>query len=153
MRILQNRQLLRDFDAARAAVMAREQSMSTGMQYGIAIPHGRTDAVDRLVCAIGLKKGGVDFDSIDGKPCSIFVLALSPEKSSAPQMQFMSMISQILDTDGREALLACETPEEMFAVLVGEDMSRRVLGEHGVSAVGRAMRAIAEKLKDKLRRD
>lgn len=110
---------IKDLDAARAAVWERESSMSTGMQHGVAIPHGRTDAVDRLVCAIGLKKEGIDFGSLDGEPTKIFVLTLSPARTPAPHVQFMSTITQILDQEGRAILLACETPGGMYKILVG----------------------------------
>ena len=110
---------IRDVDAARAAVLAREETMSTGMQYGIAIPHGRTDEVTRLVCAVGIKHGGVDFTSIDGQPCRIIVLTLAPVSKAAPHMQFMSMIGQVLNERGRTTLLACRTADEMYSVLIG----------------------------------
>ncbi|HCL00130.1 MAG TPA: sodium:proton exchanger [Candidatus Marinimicrobia bacterium] len=115
--LMNQRGLINDFKAARRAVYNREESMSTGIQFGIAIPHGRTDAVQKLVCAIGLKPEGVDFNSIDGKPSQIFVLTLSPETASAPHMQFMSMISQALDENGRKALLECKTARQMYEVL------------------------------------
>ncbi len=106
-------------DDALQAVMEREESMSTGMQYGIAIPHGRTDAVDSLVCAIGIQPSGVDFDAVDGKPSRIIVLTLSPRNAASPYMQFMSMISQALNEQGRAALLACDNEDDMYAVLTG----------------------------------
>lgn len=109
-----------DLPAARAAVLEREASMSTGMQYGVAIPHARTDAVDRLICALGIHHEGIDFDSIDEKPTHIVVLTLSPTGVAAPHMQFMSMVSQALDQRGRTALLACDTADEMYAVLTGQ---------------------------------
>jgi len=108
---------------AREAVLSREESMSTGMQYGIAIPHGRTDAVGELVCAVGLKPEGIDFDSMDERLSRIFVLALSPLSAAAPHMQFMSTISQVLDEQGRTALLACDTAQEMYGVLTGERLA------------------------------
>ncbi len=110
---------LKDTADARRAVFAREENMSTGMQFGIAIPHGRTDAVDSLVCAIGIKPDGVDFDAVDGRPSRIFVLTLSPQSSAAPHMQFMSMVSQVLNVQGRRALLGCDDEDEMYAVLSG----------------------------------
>ncbi len=110
---------IKDVEDARKAVMAREESMSTGMQYGVAIPHGRTDAVKGLVCAVGIKPGGVDFSAIDGEPSDIIVLTLSPKTTAAPHVQFMSMISQALNVKGREALRACEKPKEMYKVLAG----------------------------------
>jgi len=109
--------LIQDIDEARAAVMAREATGSTGMQHGIALPHGKTNTVEQIVCAIGLKPDGIDFDSLDGEPSRIFVLVLSPKDGSGPHIRFLSTISQILDEQGRAALLTSSTPEEMYAFL------------------------------------
>ncbi len=117
LEVLNQNGLIKNFNGAKKAVFDREESMSTGIQFGIAIPHGRTDAVQRLVCAIGLKPEGVDFNSIDGKPSQIFVLTLSPESASAPHMHFMSMVGQALDENGRKALLTCKTSKQMYEVL------------------------------------
>jgi len=124
LEVLHRKGAVRDLADARKAIWDREQSMSTGMQHGIAIPHGRTDAVSRLACAVGVKPDGVDFASIDGEPSKIIVLTLSPRSGSSPHVQFMSMISQILNAEGRRWLLACETPEDMLAVLSGEPRLR-----------------------------
>ncbi|MBM4142175.1 MAG: sodium:proton exchanger [Lentisphaerae bacterium] len=109
--------VVRDAAPALAAVLAREKTGSTGMQHGIALPHGKTDAVDRIVCAVGLKKHGVDFDSLDGEPSRIFVLVLSPKDVSGPHVRFLATISRVLDEEGRAALLGCNTPAEMRAAL------------------------------------
>jgi len=122
--ILDREGLIRDLDRAREAVWERERNLSTGMQHGIAIPHGRTDAVKELVCAIGLKRGGIDFGSLDGEPSRIFVLVLCPESSAAPYIQFISTISQILDEEGRRNLLACTRPRQMMAALKGARIVR-----------------------------
>ena len=126
LNILDQNGLIRNMNDARNAVLTREEGMSTGMQFGIAIPHGRTDAVDQLICAVGIKPESVDFKSIDGKPSKIIILTLSPKKASAPHMQFMSMISQALNEKGRKALLACKTPEEMFNVLTKSKTTTKV---------------------------
>ncbi|MEI8353984.1 MAG: PTS sugar transporter subunit IIA [Lentisphaerota bacterium] len=115
--VLYENDLIRDRHEARRAVFAREQNLSTGLEHGIAIPHGRTDAVDRLVCAIGLKPEGIDFGSMDDIPTRIVILVLAPQNVSAPQLQFISLISQTLNDQGRAALLTCDTSEEMLAVL------------------------------------
>ena len=109
---------VKDARAARKAVWEREESMSTGLQYGVAIPHGKTDTVDRLVCAVGLKKGGVDFDAMDGQPSKIFVLTLSPKSKPAPHIQFMSTISRILNDAGRERILACANAGEIHRAFI-----------------------------------
>ena len=108
--------LVRDREAARQAVLEREASMSTGLQYGVAIPHGRTDAVGRLVCAVGVKPEGVDFEAIDGEPSRIFVLTLSPKRKPAPHVQFMSTVSQVLNETGRKRILATDGAEEIYRV-------------------------------------
>ena len=106
LEVLARNGLVTDIDAARQAVRRREESMSTGLQYGVAIPHGRTDTVNRLVCAVGIKPDGLDFDAIDGQPSRIFILTLSPESKPAPHVQFMSTVSQVLNADGRDRILA-----------------------------------------------
>ncbi len=108
---------LDDIEDARKAVLSREKSMSTGMQFGLAIPHGKTDVVDKIICVIGVKKQGIDFDSLDKVPSNIFVLALSPASSPAPHMQFMSTMSQALDDATRNNLLNCNSNKEMYNIL------------------------------------
>ena len=125
LEILNQHGCIKNLEDARQAVLAREASMSTGIQFGIAIPHGRTDGVDCLVCAIGLKPGGIDFEAIDKQPSTIFVMVLSPRSATAPHMQFMSMVSQALNEEGRKALLRCKTRDEMFGVLAGADCHGR----------------------------
>ena len=116
--ILAQNELVQDLDAARQALWQRERSMSTGLQYGVAIPHGRTDSVPQLVCAVGITREGVDFDSMDGEPSRIFVITLSPQSKPAPHIQFMSTISQILNSAGRERVLACQTASEICGIFV-----------------------------------
>jgi len=109
--------LVMDRERAVQAVFEREQGLSTGLEFGLAIPHARTDAVSRLVCAVGLKKEGLDFDAADGKPARIVVLVLAPDNAATPQLQLIAQVCRMLDEKGRAALLACETPEDMFGVL------------------------------------
>ncbi|TFH18112.1 MAG: sodium:proton exchanger [Lentisphaerales bacterium] len=117
--MLQQASELGNLDEARSAVWAREQSMSTGMQFGVAIPHGKSDSVAGLVCAIGIKREGVEFDSIDGEPSRIFVITLSPKNAVAPHLKFMSTVSQVLSREGRERVLACDTADQIYDVLIG----------------------------------
>lgn len=111
--------LVMDRERAVQAVFEREQGLSTGLEHGLAIPHARTDAVTRLVCAVGLKREGLDFDAADGKPTRIVVLVLAPDHAATPQLQLIAQVCRQLDEKGRASLLACETPEDMFTVLAG----------------------------------
>ena len=104
--------------SALQAVLEREEKMSTGMQNGIAIPHGKTDAVDELQVAVAIKRDGVDFDCMDGQPAKIFIMTLSPESRVGPHIQFLAEISKLLSRpDLREQLTACATADEMLKLL------------------------------------
>jgi Kef-type K+ transport system membrane component KefB/mannitol/fructose-specific phosphotransferase system IIA component (Ntr-type) len=108
---------VRDVEDARRVVWEREQSMSTGLQRGIAIPHGRTDSVNVLVCAVGIKREGLDFESLDGRPSRIIVLTLSPRSSPGPHVQFMSEISQALTEEACDRILATTDAETIYRLL------------------------------------
>ncbi len=105
-------------EEALKAVLEREAKMSTAIQNGVAIPHAKTDSVNELVTAVGLKPKGVDFQSLDGKPSQIFILTLSPQSKLGPHIQFLSAISQSLDEASvRRALLRARTPQEIVDLL------------------------------------
>ena len=109
---------LPDPKAALHAVLERERRMSTGMQSGVAIPHGKTVSVTRTVVAVALKKEGIDFQSMDGQPARIFVMTLSPVKEMETHIHMLSVLGTLLTrSDVRERLLACSTEEEMKRTL------------------------------------
>jgi len=108
---------IKDREAAMEAVLTREEKMSTGMENGIAIPHGKTDSVDNLIIAVALKKEGVDFDSMDGQVSTIFIMTISPQSRSGPHIQFSAEVSKVLkEPEAREMLLAARTVEEVIRV-------------------------------------
>ncbi|MCM1320824.1 MAG: fructose PTS transporter subunit IIA [Bacteroides sp.] len=107
------RQLLDD-------VQARERTMSTGMQNGIALPHAKSDGVQSLCVAVGIKKSGIDFDSLDGKPAKIFVMIASPKKTSAPHLQHLASMATVLrDPQFTEKLADTQTAADVVALLRG----------------------------------
>lgn len=116
--VLRSRGVLRDLDAARKAVWERESAMSTGLQFGVAIPHGRCDCVEKLVCAVGIKRKGLDFAAFDGKPSHIFLLTLSPRSKPSPHIQFMAAVSRALNSGGRERVLAAKDPAGIRAAFL-----------------------------------
>ena len=109
-----------DRDAACTAVKNRESKMSTGMQDGIAIPHGKSETVATLVAAVGIHRRGIDFDAIDKQPCTIFILTISPTNRTGPHIQFLAEISRLLNNASvRQQLLEADTPESMIEILTG----------------------------------
>ena len=122
---------IQDREAAGQAIWEREQKMSTALEAGIAIPHGKTDSVTKLVCVVGIAREGVPCDSMDGEPSRIFVMTLSPKTRPAPHIQFMATITQILNPAGRMLLLEAQTPADILAYLTGgtTPANRRILGQ------------------------
>ena len=104
------------------SVMEREAQMSTGMKNGIAIPHGKTDAVSELYAAAGVSAEPVDFDSLDGEPSRIFVMTISPASRTGPHLQFLAEVSRILTREGlRERIAAAETSSELLELFIQGD--------------------------------
>jgi mannitol/fructose-specific phosphotransferase system IIA component (Ntr-type) len=110
-----------DRELAVSDVLHREATMSTGMQHGVALPHAKTDAVKTLCVAVGIKKGGVDFDSIDGEPSRLFILIISPKKTSGPHVQFLAAVGAVLkDESTREKIIGTQTYPEVVRLLQGK---------------------------------
>lgn len=107
---------IKDKENVLEAVWERESTMSTGMQYGVAIPHSRTDAVNRITVAIGFKHSGIDFQALDGLPSRVIILLLSPLDEVSPHIQFLSAISTYLNTqENVNRLLRCENIEAIYS--------------------------------------
>lgn len=104
------------------ALMARESLGSTAIGQGIAIPHAKSDCVEKLVAAFGLSKMGVDFDSLDGEPVYIFFLLVAPQDSAGPHLKALARISRLLkDKYFRDNLRACQEDKAIIKIISQED--------------------------------
>lgn len=107
-----------DRDEVLVKLLAREAKMSTGMQYGVAIPHAKTDSVKKLFGLIAISQEGVPFGSLDGAPSTIFVLTLSPPADTNSHIKFLAEVSRRLSSRRiRERLLESKTTQEMVAAI------------------------------------
>jgi PTS system fructose-specific IIC component/PTS system nitrogen regulatory IIA component len=79
------------------AIQDREAKMSTGIKRGIAIPHGKTNAVDQVCGVLGISKKGIDYDALDGNPVHLFFLILAPEKDSETHLRLLKRLAALLD--------------------------------------------------------
>ena len=96
----------------------REANTSTGMQDGIALPHAKTSSIEQVVAAIGVKKKGIDFSSLDKKPSNIFIITLAPKESPQPYLQFMSEMTKFLmDAGNRQKILTANTNTDLYRLL------------------------------------
>jgi fructose-specific phosphotransferase system IIA component len=110
--------LLADKAAVSEAVFAREQTRSTGIGSGIAIPHGKCNAVKELVMAIGIAHNPIDFDSIDGNPVSIVILLVSPSTQTGRHIQALATISRLmLDEAFKQAFEQSSQASEAYKLL------------------------------------
>lgn len=112
---------VKDRKATLKAVIDREKKMSTGLQNGIAIPHGKTDTIECLVASIGISQTGIPFDSLDGQPAKIILLTVSPASRTGPHIQFLADISRVLHNEvTRGRVMNAAREEEILELLAGE---------------------------------
>lgn len=75
-------------------LIEREHYLSTGLEKGLAVPHAKSTAVEKLVVSLGISEQGVDFDSLDGEPANCIFLVLSPRDISGPHIKILAQITR-----------------------------------------------------------
>lgn len=117
--ILYNNGKLNDREEYKKEILKREAQSSTGMEEGIAIPHGKTNAVKIPTVAIGISKKGVDYESLDGEPSHLFFMIAAPANSNNSHIELLSKITTLLlEDDIREALINAKSKEEVLDILI-----------------------------------
>ncbi|MDR0412135.1 MAG: PTS sugar transporter subunit IIA [Treponema sp.] len=107
-----------DRNSALAAVMERENKMSTGMKHGIAIPHGKSPTLSDLVACMGVSDTPVEFDALDKQPCRIFIMTLSPVEKTGPHLQFLAEVSLLFKSEEKRGqILHAQTSEDLLRIL------------------------------------
>ncbi len=107
------------FDEVLGAVEEREAVLSTGIGFGVAIPHARSSAVRELSVVCGLSPEPVPFDSIDGEPVRLFFLIVGPESSAGQHVKLLSRIARLVRRDHlRQQLCEADSPQEFYAALL-----------------------------------
>jgi len=101
-----------------AGLVEREELTSTGLGYGLALPHIKTNAVTNIQIVFGRSVRGIDFASLDGKPAHLFFLVLAPPEMTTEYLKVISVISALMkNADQRQRLLRAKSPEEIFVFL------------------------------------
>ena len=99
-------------------VLRREAMMSTGIGNGVAIPHGKAKAVDRMLAACAISRSGVDFESADGERAHIFILLVSPETVGATHVKVLANISRLLKEESvRRSFREADDASELMAAI------------------------------------
>ena len=106
-------------------LMGREMLGSTGIGQGVGIPHAKTNAVKKLVAALGICLQGVNFDALDGEPVHIFFLLVAPEDSAGPHLKGLARISRLLkDKYFRESLKQLKDEKAILKLIREEDSKK-----------------------------
>lgn len=104
-----------DAEEMKRVVWDRENQRSTGIGEGLAIPHGKSTNVSRLVMAMGIPTAPIEFDSIDGKPVRLLALLVSPADRIAEHIQALGRISRLMNDEAfRETAYGATSDEELF---------------------------------------
>ena len=107
-----------DREAIAAVVKKRETSMSTGIGFGVGIPHASTDLVGEVVGAFGRSKRGINFDALDNKPVKLVMLFLVPQGQFQKHLHTLANIAKTLhDSEFRTALCEAESVAEMEQII------------------------------------
>jgi PTS system fructose-specific IIA component/PTS system nitrogen regulatory IIA component len=107
-----------DFESIVAAILKREELGSTGIGRGVAVPHTKHPAVDKLVGTVAISDEGVDFDSLDGEKVHLLFLLISPPDRPGDHLRALENVSRGLRDDNFvKALRAATTREEIAALL------------------------------------
>ncbi|MGA2660512.1 MAG: PTS sugar transporter subunit IIA [Verrucomicrobiota bacterium] len=107
-----------DRDAIAAVVKKRESSMSTGIGFGIGIPHASTDLISEVVGALGRSKKGVNFDALDNQPVHLVMLFLVPQGQFQKHLHTLANIAKLLHkAEFRQALEQAPDAGTMLQVI------------------------------------
>ena len=99
-------------------LLERESLGSTGIGDGVAIPHGKSKEVKKILAAFGRSRPGMDFQSLDGKPTHLFFLLIAPENSAGMHLKALAQISRLMkDQTFRKRLMEARSGEEIQTIL------------------------------------
>src|SRR5438046_3134207 len=105
-------------EAITAVVRKRETSMSTGIGFGIGIPHASTDLIYEVIGALGRSTRGVNFDALDNQPVNLVMLFLVPQGQFQKHLHTLANIAKLLHkAEFRQALETAPDAETMFKII------------------------------------
>lgn len=113
---------LASLEGINQALIAREKSMSTGMEKGIAIPHVAVDGIEELGICLGVVANGVPFESMDGQPASILVLLLIPRSKKMNYIRTLAEVARLLSQDNlRKKILGSADADSLLKAIREEE--------------------------------
>lgn len=120
--VLASAKRVADAKVLKDAVWTREQTRTTGIGHGLAIPHGKCAGMSNLAMAIGKPAKPMDFEAIDGQPVKLVVLLASPPEKTSDHIQALARISRLMTMDEfREKVYSAQTPQQIFDLLKSQE--------------------------------
>ncbi|MDH6364010.1 fructose-specific phosphotransferase system IIA component [Enterococcus sp. PF1-24] len=111
-------QRITDLDVYLDAVMVREEESTTGIGFGVGIPHGKSIAVQTPSLAFGRSQKGIAYDSMDGKPVHLLFLIAVPENSNDEHLRILSQLSRkLMHQEIRDRLMNAVDKEEIYTII------------------------------------
>ena len=111
-----------DLEEVIRVLLEREKLGSTGIGDGVAIPHGKLRGLKDLFISFGRSRGGVEFDSMDGKPVNLVFLLVAPEESVGVHLKTLARISKLLKNPAvRQRLVGASGSQEIYDIIVEEE--------------------------------
>jgi mannitol/fructose-specific phosphotransferase system IIA component (Ntr-type) len=106
-----------DRESILASLKQREETMSTGIGFGIAIPHASSDRIEEVVASFGRSSQGIEFDALDNAPVKFVVLFIVPKNQFQTHLRSLASLAKFLnDRSIRESLAAAKTADEILAI-------------------------------------
>ena len=106
-----------DRESILASLKQREEMMSTGIGFGIAIPHASSDRIEEVVASFGRSSQGIEFDALDNAPVKFFVLFIVPKNQSLTHLRALASIATFFnDRSVRESLATAQSAGEILAI-------------------------------------
>jgi mannitol/fructose-specific phosphotransferase system IIA component (Ntr-type) len=119
--VQKNRVRMSDRESILAALRQREETMSTGIGFGIAIPHASSSCVNEVVAAFGRSSTGIEFDSLDNSPVRFIVLFVVPKDQFQVHLRTLAAIAKFLnDKMVREQLAKAESADEILGIFASK---------------------------------
>jgi PTS system fructose-specific IIC component len=106
-----------DKDSYLNSVLDREKLGSTGIGRGIAIPHGKSEAIKNIAIAFGRSTGGVEFDALDDQPVKLIFMLAAPNNVGSIYLKVLAELSKLLKhKEFRQALMEASNPDQVLEI-------------------------------------
>jgi len=103
-------------------LLEHEDSRASGMERGIAVPHGLTDAVEDVLCALGTAPQGIPFECLDGEPATLVVLLVLPKRNFSGSVRTLAGIEHLLEHDTlKDQIVAAQTAQAAYDLIEEEE--------------------------------